>query len=140
MRPVADRFQTWGDQFFSDGRPVGDEQIQTINCDQNAGVCNIPVYAPSVALVFLSDDAQTENTGQPSTTYSTTAVTRQHNTATIPSEVVATSNGEREASSKLGSTSKGSANAAQSIKGHLPGLGVVFSLALGAIILSGRRW
>ncbi|XP_006455732.1 hypothetical protein AGABI2DRAFT_195117 [Agaricus bisporus var. bisporus H97] len=132
--------QTWGDHFFSDGRPVGEEQIETVNCDQNAGVCNIPVHAPSVALVFLSDDAQTENSGQPSTTFATTARTKTFNTASVDDAVLATSNGDKDAGSKLGSTSKGSANTAQGISAHLPGLSVVLSLALGAVILSGKRW
>lgn len=140
LKLFVDFFQTWGDHFFSDGRPVGEEQIETVNCDQNAGVCNIPVHAPSVALVFLSDDAQTENSGQPSTTFATTARTKTFNTASVDDAVLATSNGDKDAGSKLGSTSKGSANTAQGISAHLPGLSVVLSLALGAVILSGKRW
>lgn len=132
--------QTWGEQFSSDGRPVGDEQITTIDCDQGNNVCNIPVYAPSVALVFLSDAAQTENAGEPSTTYATTARTKMYNTATVDPAVLATSNGAKQMSSKLASTSKGSASAAQGIRAQLPGLGLVLFIASGGLGLLGRGW
>jgi hypothetical protein len=130
--------QTWGDQFSSDGRPVGDEQVTTINCDQSNNVCKVPVYAPSVALVFLSDAAQTENAGEPSTTYSTTAVTKLFNTATVDPAVLATSNGEKDSALKLGSTSKGSASSAQGTRANLPGLGVILSMMFGGFVLLGR--
>jgi hypothetical protein len=132
--------QTWGDQFSSDGRPVGDEQVTTVNCDQTNNVCNIPVYAPSVALVFLSDAAETENAGQPSMTYSTTAVTKLVNTATVDPAVLATSNGEKDAALKLGSTSKGSASSAQGTSANLPGLSVVLSMAFSGFVLFEWRW
>ncbi|KXN92551.1 hypothetical protein AN958_05406 [Leucoagaricus sp. SymC.cos] len=131
--------QTFGDHFTSDGRPMGEEQIITVQCDQTNNVCNIPVYAPSAALVFLSDSAQTESAGGPSTTYSTTARTKLHNTVTIDPAVLATSNGHM-GSSHLGSTSKGSVNAGQTVRPHLSGLGVVLSIAFGAMVLFGRRW
>ncbi len=119
---------------------MGTEEIVTVNCDQTQGVCNIPVYAPSAALVFLSDGAQTETAGQPSTTYSTTARTRLFNTVTVDPSVLATSNGHK-GLDQLGSTSKGSAvNAAQGLRTHLPGISVILSMAAGAVFILGRRW
>lgn len=118
---------------------MGTEEIVTVPCDQTQGVCNIQVFAPSAALVFLSDNAQTENAGAPSTTYSTTARTKLYNTVSFDPAVLATSNGHK-GMSHLGSTSKGSVSAAQALKAHLPGLSVVLSMALGAIVILGRRW
>jgi hypothetical protein len=131
--------QTFGDHFASDGRPMGTEEIITIQCDQTNGVCNIPVYAPSVAVVFLSQSAETENSGVASTTYATTARTKVFNTVTIDPSVLATSNGHF-GLSKLGSTSRGSVSAADNLKPRLSGLAVVLSMAFGAIMLYGRRW
>ncbi|KAF5353264.1 hypothetical protein D9756_008029 [Leucocoprinus leucothites] len=134
--------QTFGDIFSSDGRPVGTEEIVSIQCDQTTGVCNIPVYAPSVALVFLSQNAETENSGAASKTYATTARTKTYNTVTIDPSVLATSNGHMGMgrSDSLGSTSKGSVNAARNMRPHLPGLSIVISLVFGAFVLLGRRW
>ncbi|KAF9450508.1 glycoside hydrolase family 79 protein [Macrolepiota fuliginosa MF-IS2] len=131
--------QTFGDHFASDGRPMGTEEIVTVPCDQNAGVCNIVVFAPSAALVFLSDSAMTENDGAPATTYATTARTKLFNTVTIDPAVVSTSNGHK-GLTQLGSTSKGSVSGATGLKAHIPGLSVVFSMVLGAIIILGRKW
>lgn len=117
---------------------MGTEEIVTINCDQTTGTCDIPVYAPSAALVFLSDSAQTENSGVPSTTYSTTARTKTGNTASVAPEVLATSNGNK-GFANLGSTSQGSASGAQGLAARLPGLSVVLSMVLGAVIILGRR-
>ena len=118
---------------------MGIEEVVTVNCDQTANTCAIPVFAPSAALVFLSDSAQTENSGQPSTTYSTTAKTKTRNTASVDGAVLATSNGNR-TYDRLGSTSHGSANAAQGLAARLPGLSVALSLMTGAAIILGRRW
>ncbi|KAJ3568101.1 hypothetical protein NP233_g5936 [Leucocoprinus birnbaumii] len=133
--------QTFGDVFSSDGRPMGTESIVPINCDQNAGTCTIPVYAPSIALVFLSQSAETETSGTPSTTFSTTALTKTYNTVTIDPSVLATSNGMKGLDqSELGSTSKGSVNSGRSLQSHLSGLTIITSLLFGAVVLYGRRW
>ncbi|CAK5267955.1 unnamed protein product, partial [Mycena citricolor] len=117
--------QTFGGVFESDGRPMGTEVIQTVNCDTTAQTCTVVVPAPGMALVFLSDDAQTESGGMPSMTFSTSAHTKFKNTgawlrsmwilshpfltctaATVDPAVLATSNGMRMSEYGLAGTSK----------------------------------
>jgi len=115
----------------SDGRLEGQEQIETINCDQATNSCLVKVPAPSVALVFLTDNSM--NAAQGSTmTFSTTAVTKLSNTATVDSAVLATSNGHggTARTGKLWSTSRGSANDALSLRNAVPG----FTASLGLVI------
>jgi len=68
--------QTFDGNFESDGRVQGTEDIQTAQCDTNAKTCSVKVPAPGFALVFLSDAAQTEDKGAPSTTFATTELTK----------------------------------------------------------------
>ncbi|KAI0341170.1 hypothetical protein BDW22DRAFT_334247 [Trametopsis cervina] len=104
--------QTFGNRFESDGRLQGTENVVTIQCDQSAGTCAIPVYAPSVALVYLTQASFDEVNPSTTQTFSTTAQTKVVNTATIDSAALATSNGNSGASrKKLSSTSKGSSGA-----------------------------
>jgi len=44
----------WGGHFESDGLLRGDQKTETVQCQ--AGSCAIKVPAPSVAVVFLTDD------------------------------------------------------------------------------------
>lgn len=118
---------------------MGTEAIVTIQCDQTAGICNIPVYAPSAAVVFFSSSALTENSGAPSTTFATTSRTKLYNTVTIDPSVLATSNGHW-GILELGSTSKGSVNASNSLQPHLLALSAVLSLIFGVVALFGRWW
>ncbi|KAH7913618.1 glycoside hydrolase family 79 protein [Hygrophoropsis aurantiaca] len=99
--------QTFGDVFGSDGRPVGNIDIQTVPCDQAAGVCQIKVPAPGFALVFLSDQALSESDQGPTMTFPTTAYTKLQNTVTIDQAVLATSNGNRGLGDALAGTSNG---------------------------------
>ncbi|KAG8943789.1 hypothetical protein FRC04_002483 [Tulasnella sp. 424] len=55
--------QTMGQQYASNGRLYDDASIQTDQCNTTAGLCNIPAPIPSVALVFLSDEALTNSGG-----------------------------------------------------------------------------
>jgi hypothetical protein len=59
---------------------MGAEDVQTVPCDTTALTCSVKVPAPGFALVFLSDAAETETLGAPSTTFKTTALTRTQNT------------------------------------------------------------
>ncbi|KAJ3545104.1 hypothetical protein NMY22_g2561 [Coprinellus aureogranulatus] len=112
--------QTFGNNFESDGRLKGDLNVVTVNCDRTNNVCGIPLKAPQFALVFMdgssSDSKHLEELGQAQTTFATTARTKGHNTATVPPEVLATSNGhagkERQ---NLGSTSRGSVSSAERV-------------------------
>jgi len=116
---------------------MGTEEIVTIQCDQTAGVCNIPVYAPSAAVVFLSSSALTENDGAPSTTFATTSRTKLYNTITIDPSVLATSNGHW-GILELGSTSQGSVSTGSNLRPHVLALSTVLTLVLGAVVLLGR--
>ncbi|KAF7315155.1 Glyco-hydro-79C domain-containing protein [Mycena indigotica] len=98
--------QTFGGNFESDGRPMGQEDIKTVTCDGNAKTCTVVVPAPGFALVFLSDDAMTEDKGLPSTTFATTAKTKFRNTVTVDPAVLATSNGNKFADHELAGTSR----------------------------------
>lgn len=114
-------FKTFGTTFASDGRLMGSEDVQSVNCDQGANTCAIKVPAPGVALVFLTDQALSESEGTHTATFATTAVTKLSNTATIDPAVLATSNGHSGSSWRLGSTSRGSSGAA-GLRNALPGL------------------
>ncbi|KAF4611688.1 hypothetical protein D9613_003767 [Agrocybe pediades] len=104
--------QTFGNKFEVDGRLKGELNVTTIQCEQAANVCRIPVHAPGFALVFMSD-SDAANLGQATQTYATTAGTRLSNTATVAPEVLATSNGHSEKDRWFhGSTSLGSVSAA----------------------------
>jgi len=127
--------QTFGGIFQSDGRLMGTENITTVQCDQTTNLCAVKVPAPGFALVFLNDDAFTENDGGPSTTFPTTAQTKTINTITIDPSVLATSNGHSGMGSKLGSTSHGSISAASSLTQALPGIMVVAALVSGAFVV-----
>ncbi|KAJ7457799.1 glycoside hydrolase family 79 protein [Mycena latifolia] len=126
--------QTFGANFESDGRPMGEEDIKTVNCDTTAQTCTIDVPAPGFALVFLTDASQTENAGQPSITFATTARTKTHNTATVGPDVLATSNGYKMSEHELAGTSK-APSGAMSVRAPLVAVGV----AIGAVLaLMGR--
>ncbi|KAG6818505.1 hypothetical protein H0H93_004435, partial [Arthromyces matolae] len=86
--------QTFGNKFEADGRPKGDLNVVRISCDVNANQCQIPLKAPSLALVFLTDPSS--NFGPeatPAPTFATTAYTRTAHTVAVDPSVLATSNG-----------------------------------------------
>ena len=124
--------QTYGGRFQSDGRLVGQEVIQTIACDTTANTCQIPVPAPGVALVFVSQEAQGGVDPSRTETYSTTAATKLKNTATIDPSVLATSNGNSAKDRKLASTSEGSSAAGPRTAGVVPGVTLLGMLVGGA--------
>ena len=115
--------QTFGSLFQSDGRPVGQEDIEVVQCNQTNNSCTVTVYAPSYALVFLRDDAFTQAESEPSMTFSTSVVTRTKNTATVNPSVLATSNGHYGGTFKdrLGRTSSGKPNGAFGVSWVLRG-------------------
>ncbi|KAF8882861.1 glycoside hydrolase family 79 protein [Infundibulicybe gibba] len=127
--------QTFGDHFASDGRPQGTEDIRVVQCDQNANTCAINVPAPGFALVFLSDSAQTETAGAPTTTFATTFRTKTQNTATVDPAVLATSNGHSGGNGQLGSTSKGSVSGASGLRQVLPGVSMITAIVAGAWVV-----
>ncbi|TDL27068.1 hypothetical protein BD410DRAFT_783229 [Rickenella mellea] len=131
--------QTYGDNFQSDGRLEGTETIETVTCDQTNNVCNVLVKAPGFALAFLTDAAlqSSGGTADAATTFSTTARTKTHNTATVPPEVLATSNGHGGEFRQLGSTSKGkgSVSGASGFARLAPGVVALASVIAGAAVV-----
>jgi hypothetical protein len=121
--------QTLGNSFNSDGRLYGELQTVTIQCEN--GNCQVPVYAPSIALVFLTDTAMTDSSiSQGATeTYSTTVIGT--GSATLDPAVLETSNGQNGNSGK-GSTSKGSASGAEGA--NRPVTGLVVGLGLAGVV------
>ncbi|TFK29184.1 hypothetical protein FA15DRAFT_610933 [Coprinopsis marcescibilis] len=109
--------QTFGANYESDGRLQGQEDIQTVTCDQGANTCAIHVPAPGAALVFLNNEALSEVEFEAVQTFSTTVLTRTVNTATFDPASLETSNGHTGFDSKhrLGSTSKGSNSGAERV-------------------------
>ncbi|CAL1698450.1 unnamed protein product [Somion occarium] len=127
--------QTLGAMFKADGRLQGSEQVQTVTCDQNANTCDVKVPAPGFALVFLTDNALQESNPQSTMTFSTSSVTRTINTATVDPAVLATSNGQNgQVRAGLGSTSKGSVNAARAAI-IVPSIATLLALLAGLSIL-----
>jgi hypothetical protein len=132
-------FQTFGGTFQSDGRLMGSESVQTINCDQSSNTCQVTVPAPGAALVFLSSNAYAES-GNPSTqTFSTTMVTKTANTVKIDPSVLATSNGMSGSTWELGSTSK-EGNIGTGLRDSLSVVSVVGAAVLSTGILCTWFW
>ncbi|KAG8713837.1 hypothetical protein FRC09_018268 [Ceratobasidium sp. 395] len=131
--------QTLGNHFESDGRLKNEEVIQTITCEN--GSCAIPVKAPSLALVFLTDEALKNSSPDPSATVSfeTSFLTKVRHTATIDQHVLETSNGRGGVfGAPLGSTSFGSVGAA-GVNAVVPGLGMLIAVAAGGLVAA-MRW
>ncbi|KAG9004449.1 hypothetical protein FRB90_010885, partial [Tulasnella sp. 427] len=103
--------QTFGAQFESDGRLYGDLDIVTIQCNPADGTCNVPVPGPSVALVFLTDEAVASSGADvtQAQTFATT-VTTGRAVPTMDQALLMVSNG-RSGADPLGATSKGGSTA-----------------------------
>jgi hypothetical protein len=101
---APDHFQTFGNNFESDGRLRGAPAVQTVNCNTQANTCEVKIPAPSFALVFLSDAALI-SVSSATVTFPTTAVTRTRNTVYVDPSLLANSNGDYGFQNKKGSTS-----------------------------------
>ncbi|KAJ9111439.1 hypothetical protein QFC19_001208 [Naganishia cerealis] len=104
--------QTLGASYTSDGRLYREQETVSIQCDMTAKTCSIPVYAPSMALVFLTTGAIQEAVGaeQATATFATTVV--NVGSATVDPGALATGNGQM-GSSATGATSEGSAKTSE---------------------------
>lgn len=91
------------------------------------------VPAPGFALVFLTSAAFSESNPSTTQTFSTSALTKTHNTASVPASVLATSNGHSGSSWRLSSTSKGSGNGALAVA--TPGVAALTAIICGAITI-----
>lgn len=96
--------QTMGTSFTCDGRLYGD--IETIDIQCTDGNCVIPVPAPSIAIVYLDQEALADSSVpvEATQTYATTIV--GEGDATIALGALQTGNGQDP--NQMGSTSKGS--------------------------------
>jgi hypothetical protein len=113
----------------------GDLNINTVNCDQTANTCTITVPAPSIALVFLMNDAFGGPSNEPPTlTFSTTASTNLQ--FTINPSVLATSNGHSGYNMRLGSTSeKKTVSVSGANSPRRTGVVVLFSMMIGGFVI-----
>ncbi|KAI0742962.1 hypothetical protein C8Q80DRAFT_945246 [Daedaleopsis nitida] len=128
--------RTLGGRFASDGRWQGEEDIETVPCDQTQNMCQIKVPAPGAALVYFTDDAQqaAADVGDVQT-FATTVQTKIKNTVTVDPAVLATSNGDsgRSRLNHQGGTSYGTGNGAMAIVA--PGAVAIFSMLAGMSML-----
>ncbi|KAH7338555.1 hypothetical protein B0J17DRAFT_571082 [Rhizoctonia solani] len=130
--------QTLGNHFESDGRLKGDAVIHTIQCDAATNQCSIPLKAPSLALVFLTEDALKKSSPEEGATasFETSFVTRVRHTATIDQAVLATSNGGGGKNAHhVGSTSFGSVGNGVVLGLNVPGLGVLAGVVGGVVMV-----
>jgi len=125
--------QTYGATFATDGRLQGDQDVQTVNCDQSANTCAVQVPAPGFALVFLTSTAFSESNPSTTQTFSTTSLTKTQNTATVPASVLATSNGHSGSTLKLGSTSNENLSGAQAVT--IPGMAALVAMICGGTVV-----
>jgi hypothetical protein len=126
--------QTLGPALTVDGRFRGDLEVVDVPCDTTTNTCTVRVPAPGFALVFLDTSNEVLDLGQATQTFSTSAFTRGHNTATYDPAALATSNGHSgmNRDTGFGSTSLGSVSAAER-QWWVPRLGVLSAVLLGGM-------
>lgn len=134
--------QTFGNRFQVDGRPKGELNIITINCDRGTNTCSVPVKAPGFALVFLTDSPATATGDSASPlTFKTSSLTRTHNTATVDPQLLATSNGHSgKDRMQMGSTSFGSVSRTAGARALIPGVVLVLAAASAVCVLTAGVW
>jgi hypothetical protein len=130
--------QTLGEPLKSDGRMNGTLNVTTIQCDQSANTCTIPVPAPAFALVFLTPDSLKAVSPTSTITFATTATSSGRNVYIDPN-MLATSNGHAGMQNVRGATSPGSISAASTLHTAISGALVLFVSALGAVSVA-LRW
>ncbi|KAI0830343.1 glycoside hydrolase family 79 protein [Trametes gibbosa] len=118
--------QTLGARFEVDGTWKGEENVQTVQCDQTQNMCQIRVPAPGAALVFFSDSAQQAINPSSTQTFATSIITKTANTVAVDPSVLATSNGQNGKNRiAQGGTSQGGANGALRMAGVAPSVGLL---------------
>ncbi|KAI9432699.1 hypothetical protein H4582DRAFT_1087499 [Lactarius indigo] len=129
--------QTFGNNFGSDGRLVGDSNVTTVQCDATANTCSVPVPAPGFALVFLTSDALSAVSPASTVTYPTTVQSRTVNTIFIDPSMLATAYGHSGMEDIRGATSPGSSSAL-ALRSTMPGALALFATVLGAVAIAWR--
>jgi len=130
--------QSLGDPLKSDGRLSGTLNVTTIQCDQTANTCTVPVPAPGFALVFLTSQSLDDVTPTSTVTFPTTVQTGNSHVYIDPS-MLATSYGHSGMENVHGATSQGSISAASTLHTALSYAFASFASALGVAIVF-RRW
>ncbi|EIM80386.1 glycoside hydrolase family 79 protein [Stereum hirsutum FP-91666 SS1] len=130
--------QSFGDALQADGRLQGTLDVQTVQCDQTSNTCAIKVPAPSFALVFLTDDAESEATPSETLTFSTSTIATA-TAAYVDPSVLATSNGQSGLGldgEYKGSTSPGSVDHFNSAGHAVPWMtGLIISVLSGLLVV-----
>lgn len=126
--------QTFGGQFESDGRLVGEEQIMTIFCDTKAGACTIPVPAPGFALVFITESAVQNSAAQATATFPTAAQIKAVSSVSVDPVTLKTSNGHSGKTRILASTSRGGAGDAERTVGAMSWLAAASAILASALV------
>ena len=142
-RSVADDaighlLQTLGNNFQSDGRLQGTLNVTTVQCDQAANTCSIPVPAPGAAIVFLTSSALSAVSPSSTVTFPTT-YPEGSNTVSINPSMLATSYGHSGMENKHGATSPGSSSGTVPLRAAPPGALMLFAAAVGAAVVA-LRW
>jgi hypothetical protein len=132
--------QTFGGVQASDGRLNGTLNVTTIACNQAANTCSIPVPAPGVALVFLTQDALNAVSPTSTVTFPTTATRGSTTHIYINPTMLQTSYGHTGMRNVYGATSQGSYSSAVSTRCTVLSSAIaLLAAALGALTLT-RRW
>ncbi|KAI9455294.1 hypothetical protein F5148DRAFT_1378092 [Russula earlei] len=130
--------QTLGDALKSDGRLNGTLNVTTIQCDQTANTCSVPVPAPAFALVFLTSDSFNAVSPTSTVTFPTSVQTRSH--FYIDPNMLATSYGHTGMQKVRGATSSGHlVSGASSLHPSLSCALAILTVTLAAIGVA-QRW
>jgi hypothetical protein len=124
--------QTMGASYASDGQLHGDVLTQTITC-QNS-LCVIPVPAPAIAVVYLTDKALALSSPQPvsKTAFETTRVGT--GSATVDTKVLETSNGQNGPVGELIRNNKAVSSAGRAVASGVIGLGLMLGLVTVVVV------
>ncbi|KAF9556467.1 glycoside hydrolase family 79 protein [Agrocybe pediades] len=132
--------QTLGNQFEVDGRFRGELDIKTITCDTTKNTCVVPVKAPGFALVFFDNTAEALQIGQASQTFTTSAWTQKHNTATFEPSTMSASNGRSGKNRDEVSRTSPGESAAVGMRALLRDAAVLAGVALMSGVYFGRAY
>lgn len=130
--------QTTGGSYSSDGRLHGNVSTTTIPC--NGGVCDIPVPAPAIALVFLSDQALADSSpheglGTAASGFTTTIIGT--GSATVAVGALETSNGQNGPDGMDGRNNRATGGAAgrADVRGVVGVMGVAVWVVVAGMVL-----
>lgn len=127
--------QTMGLSYASDGRLHGNVSTTTITCQNSQ--CQIPVAAPAIAVVYLSDQALTLSSPPVqggTAAFETTRI--GFGSATVDPKVMETSNGQNGPDGQLGRNNKATSGAEREVR-VLAGIGAAAVVVVIGAVLGG---